>query len=68
MVGATVDLNDSSSTGVCFPFFDKNLSNLNEKKFLLVYISQGKGDNPKNPECSRMGPKPGQARRVFFFF
>ena len=29
----------------------------------LIYVSQGKGDNSKNPECGKMDPRP-----VFFFF
>ena len=32
----------------------------------LVYISQGKGDNSKNLECGKMGPRPGRAG-IFFF-
>ena len=29
-------------------------------------VSQGKGDNSKNLECGKMGPRPGRAG-IFFF-
>ena len=50
---------------MCFPFFDKNLSNFTKRQ--LVYVSQGKGDNSKNQECGKMGPRPGWVG-IFLFF
>ena len=36
IVVATIDLNNSSSIYVCFPLFDKNLSNFERKDYLLM--------------------------------
>ena len=37
-VGSTIDLTNSSSTYVCFPLFDKNLSNFEQKDYLLMSL------------------------------
>ena len=33
----------------------------------LIYLSQGKGDNSRNPECGKIGPTQGRAG-IFLFF
>ena len=61
IVGVTIILNNNSSTDVCFPFFDKNLSNFKRKDNFIMSLKV------RDLECDKMGPRQSWAD-IFLFF
>ena len=64
VVDATIVLNDSSSTDICFPFFDKNLSNFEWKDIFFTSLMVRETTRIQ----SVVKWVPGKAGLVFFFF